>query len=102
MTRRIPVQIYFAPDHVALIRQAASSDGIAMSSWVRRAALKAVTLEQGDRSDRAERDLTFAILALDGLLASNADGDLRDRVHLAFARKLDERGLRRPVDRGGE
>ena len=101
MSRRIPVQIYFAPEHAALIRNAAAADGISISSWVRQATLRAVARETGDRADRSERDLTFAITALDALLAAHPVPDLRARAYQTYGRKIDERALRRPLLAGG-
>ena len=91
MSIRYHLQCYVSGDTAARVRNAAASDHLKVSQWLRRLVLEACSDTDGDGAapplERIEHDLTFTAVALDALLANNPDPDLRDRTHRAFARK---------------
>jgi len=107
VAQRIPIQTYLPRDIVAQLREACAAAHISMSEWIRSAVIDACRQsETDDRSDpmteRLTRDLTFATVALDALLAGHPDPDLRPRTHEAYARKLANRGARPAPIEGGD
>ena len=91
VTIRYHLQCYVSGDTAARVRNAAASDHLKVSQWLRRLVLEACSDTGSDGAapplERIEHDLTFTAVALDALLANNPDPDLRDRTHRAFARK---------------
>lgn len=106
MKHRIAVQTRVSPEILGNIRILCREAGLSLSEWLRAIILDACGKGEGrsvrDIREGLTRDLTFTVVALDGLLAGHADHDLRPRVHKAYGRKLDERGLRRALAPGGE
>jgi hypothetical protein len=107
MTRPICLQVYISDELSSLIRQAARSNGISMSEWVRsllaNACAEDVLASRLNTSiERISRQSVFLMVGIDALLAGHPDHALRDRAHQAYARKCRELGLAPTPGEGGD
>lgn len=107
MARPYSLQVYVTEDVAARVRAAASERKTSVSAWLRALVIGASDQVPPARSPRIESDAlarqsVFVSVALDALLAGHADPQLRARTHTAYARKLEQMGLRETPTAGGD
>ena len=94
MTKNISVQAYLPPHLVAWLDSEATKASVSRSHWIGSVLLD---LFQGQdlrdetraATKRMQRQLTFLICSVDGLLAEHPDKTLRDRCYQAFRAKVE-------------
>ena len=94
MTKNISVQAYLPPHLVAWLDNEATKASVSRSHWIGSVMLD---LFQGQdlrdetrvATKRIQRQLTFLICSVDGLLAEHPDKTLRDRCYEAFRAKVE-------------
>jgi hypothetical protein len=99
MIRNVSVQAYLPTHVVAWVDSQAKLAKVSRSHWI---ASILLDLFQGQElreegravAKRTDKQLTFIICAVDGLLALHPDATLRERVHKAYRKKV--------VPEGGE
>jgi hypothetical protein len=95
MARNVPVQTYLPPHIADWVGDEAARVKLSKSLWIGN---MIIDLYQGQEmrdearknAEHVRKQLTFITCALDGLLAGHPDSTLRDRVHAAFRRKLEQ------------
>ena len=95
MGRSISVQTYLPPHVADWVGDEAGRVNLSRSLWIGKMILD---LYQGQEMrdearknvDHIRRQLTFIACALDGLLVGHPDPVLRERVHEAYARKVEQ------------
>lgn len=106
MTQRVAVQTRLAPEVFERARALCEFQELSLSEWLRALVYDVCGDEEGagPRNQRQSmaRDLTFTVIALEGMLKGHTDRELRGRVHQAYSRKLEERGLPKSSSRGDE
>lgn len=98
MNRNISVQAYLPQHIVAWLDNQAKQAQVSRSHWVSSVLLdlfQGQDLRDEARANavRMQRQLTFAMCALDGLLDGHPDPTLRERVHDAYRRKVERERL---------
>ena len=94
MKKNVSVQAYLPPHLAAWLDSEASKAHVSRSHWIGSVMLD---LFQGQdlrdearaTTKRMQRQLTFLICAVDGLLAEHPDKTLRDRAYEAFHAKVE-------------
>lgn len=95
MSRNVSIQTYL-PTHVAAwVQSEAARTGQSRSHWIGSIIMdlfqgQELRAESRRNFEFVERNLTFAMCALDGLLAEHPDHTLRDRVREAYRRKVEQ------------
>lgn len=107
MARPYSLQFYVSEDVAARVRASAAARKISVSAWLRSLIVNASDLPTGARqtgidNDTILRQSVFVSVALDALLAGHVDPQLRARTHKAYARKLEQLGLRAGPTEGGD
>jgi hypothetical protein len=100
MGRSISVQTYLPPHVADWVGDEAGRVNLSRSLWIGKMILdlyqgQEMRDEARKNSDHIRRQLTFIICALDGLLVGHPDPALRERVHEAYARKVEQAKLER-------
>lgn len=95
MASNIPVQTYFPPHIADWVGDEAARVQLSKSLWIGNMITdlyrgQEMRDEARKNDEKVRKQLTFITCALDGLLAANADPTLRERVHAAFRRKLEQ------------
>jgi hypothetical protein len=95
MGRSISVQTYLPPHVADWVGDEAGRVNLSRSLWIGKMILdlyqgQEMRDEARKNADHIRRQLTFIICALDGLLATHPDPALRERVHEAYARKVEQ------------
>lgn len=88
---RFALQCYVDEDLHALVKAAADAAHISVSQWLKLTVIKALD-EPRDEAfrDQVMADLLFTKIALDGWLRTHKDKELRDRVVVAYQRRIRE------------
>lgn len=94
MKKNTPVQAYLPPHLVAWLDSEAAKARVSRSHWISSVLLE---LFQGQNlrdetraaTKRMQRQLSFLICAVDGLLAEHPDKTLRDRAYQSFRAKIE-------------
>ena len=94
MTKNISVQTYLPPHLVAWLDSEATKASVSRSHWIGSVMLdlfqgQDLREEARAAAKRMQRQLTFLICAVDGLLAEHPDKTLRDRAYEAFHAKVE-------------
>lgn len=95
MARNIPVQTYLPPHIADWVGDEAARVQLSKSLWIGKMLIdlyrgQEMRDEARKNAEKVRKQLTFITCALDGLLAANSDPTLRERVHAAFRRKLEQ------------
>jgi len=95
MGRSISVQTYLPPHFGDWVGDEASRVSLSRSLWIGKMILdlyqgQEMRDEARKNADHIRRQLTFITFALDGLLAEHLDPALRECVHQAYARKVQQ------------
>ena len=95
MARNIPVQTYLPPHIADWVGDEAARVQLSKSLWIGNIIIdlyrgQEMRDEARKNAEKVRKQLTFITCALDGLLAANAEPTLRERVHAAFRRKLEQ------------
>ena len=107
MSRSLSLQVYVSHDLGARVREVARTNGMNVSEWLRsliaRSCDSGAIIQTSDQSiERLARQSVFVMVGVDALLAGHSDPRLRERAHLAYARKCKELGLAPTAVEGGE
>lgn len=94
MTKNISVQAYLPPHLVAWLDSEATKASVSRSHWIGSVMLDLFQGQDLRDETRAatnwmQRQLTFLICSVDGLLAEHPDKTLRDRCYQAFRAKVE-------------
>ena len=104
VTQIIAVQTRISAEVWEIVRARCEAGGLSVSAWVRSLIHDVCDdpswASEGQLRQGMARDLTFTVIALNGLLAVHPDETLRTRVHESYARKLEQRGLQKPLGTG--
>lgn len=100
MGRSISVQTYLPPHVADWVGDEAGRVNLSRSLWIGKMILdlyqgQEMRDEARKNADHIRRQLTFIKCALDGLLAGHPDPALRERVHEAYARKVEQAKVER-------
>lgn len=99
MDRHLSLQTYVPRLIADWVKQQARDQKVSVSIIVRDHLVDVWQRENAPKSKRAAfdpvRQSLFITVALDALLSSHPDGQLRQRTHEAYARQLARRGLSR-------
>jgi len=99
MDRHLSLQTYVPRLIADWVKQQARDQNVSVSIIVRDHLVEVWQRENAPKSKRAALDPArqnlFITVALDALLSSHPDGQLRQRTHEAYARQLARRGLSR-------
>ena len=99
MDRHLSLQTYVPRLIADWVKQQARDQNVSVSIIVRDHLVEVWQRENAPKSKRAAldpaRQSLFITVALDALLSSHPDGQLRQRTHEAYARQLARRGLSR-------
>ncbi|MBN9504748.1 MAG: hypothetical protein J0I69_01875 [Altererythrobacter sp.] len=99
MDRHLSLQTYVPRLIADWVKQQARDQNVSVSIIVRDHLVDVWQRENAPKNKRAALDPTrqnlFITVALDALLSSHPDGQLRQRTHEAYARQLARRGLSR-------
>ena len=95
MPSNIPVQTYLPPHIADWVGDEAARVQLSKSLWIGNMIIdlyrgQEMRDEARKNAEKVRKQLTFITCALDGLLAANPDPTLRERVHAAFRRKLEQ------------
>ena len=95
MGRSISVQTYLPPHVADWVGDKAGRVNLSRSLWIGKMILdlyqgQEMRDEARKNADHIRRQLTFITGALDGLLVGHPDPALRERVHEAYARKVEQ------------
>ena len=95
MGRSISVQTYLPPHVADWVGDEAGRVNLSRSLWIGKMILdlyqgQEMRDEARKNADHIRRQLTFITCALDGLLVGHPDPALRERVHEAYARKVEQ------------
>lgn len=100
---RFALQCYVDRELYEAVKTAAEAAHMSVSQWLKLAVIGAIEGQQEAAfRDRVMAHLLFTSTAIDGLLSSSADKELRTRVHAAHGKKLREYRERiAPSKKGG-
>ena len=87
---------------LALIKAAADAAHMSVSQWLKLTVIEALDEPQDEAfRDQVLADLLFTKIALDGWLRTHKDKELRDRVVVAYQRRIREYRERKAAKREG-
>lgn len=99
---RFALQCYVDEDLHALVGAAADAAHMSVSQWLKLTIIDAIHEPDHEAfRDQVLADLLFTKIALDGWLRSHKDTELRDRVVVAYNRRLREHRERNAARRRG-
>ncbi|MEM7689298.1 MAG: hypothetical protein AAF291_09765 [Pseudomonadota bacterium] len=96
------LQCYVDENLHALVRAAADAAHMSVSQWLKLTVIDALDEPQDEAfRDQVLADLLFTKIALDGWLRTHKDKELRDRVVVAYQRRIPEYRERKAAKREG-
>ena len=99
---RFALQCYVDEDLHALVKAAADAAHMSVSQWLKLTVIEALEQPHDEAfRDQVLADLLFTKIALDGWLRTHKDKELRDRVVVAYQRRIREYRERKAATRAG-